>query len=421
MAQQDSSRKPHIHDVVVVGARCAGAATAMLLARQGFDVVVLDRVDFPSDTLSTHAIARGGIVQLARWGLLDEVIASGAPPIRSISFHFPGGELVREVKDRAGVDHLLAPRRYVLDMIMLDAARSAGATVRTGMAVTGTLTDRSGRVVGVAMRDRDGNARDVRARYVVGADGLRSRIARAVRPRVIDDRGTGTSMRYAYVAGLGAEGFEFHLAPGGFAGVFPTHNGEANVWAGTPAGRRAGSSLEDLLDRVAPSLAARVRAASVVSPVRSAVALPNHVLEPVGPGWALVGDSGYHRDPITGHGITDAFRDAEVLARRLGDILRGDAPEDFSLAAYADERYRALLPVFDVTCRLCEFPPLEEFVALQKRLSSLLDTEAVWLAAQPTIPGSAPSTVPAGRRTERMRRHSEDASRPRRHLARVLR
>src|SRR3954468_2350551 len=98
----------HGPDVVVVGARCAGAATAMLLAREGVDVVVLDRADFPSDTLSTHAIARGGMVQLARWGLLDEVVASGAPPIRTVTFHLPGEELIKDVRDAAGVDHLLA-------------------------------------------------------------------------------------------------------------------------------------------------------------------------------------------------------------------------------------------------------------------------------------------------------------------------
>src|SRR5947209_6744110 len=132
------------HEVVVVGARCAGAATAMLLARQGIDVLLIDRAEFPSDTLSTHAISRGGVVQLSRWGLLDRVVASGAPPIRTVSFINPAGTLNLPVKDRSGVDHLLAPRRYVLDMIMLEAARSAGVSVRTGVNVTGTLMDGAG-------------------------------------------------------------------------------------------------------------------------------------------------------------------------------------------------------------------------------------------------------------------------------------
>ena len=222
-------------DVIVVGARCAGASTAMLLARQGLDVVIVDRAELPSDTLSTHALSRGGVVQLDRWGLLDEVVASGAPTIRSLTFRFEGGSLIKEIKDRAGVDHLLAPRRHVLDAILLAAAEKAGASVQTGVSVTGTLTDATGRVTGVALRDRDGTSRELHARFVIGADGLRSRIARSVGARTIEDRGPTGTTTYAYVAGLGAEGFEFHLGDRAFAGVFPTHGGEANVWVCTPA------------------------------------------------------------------------------------------------------------------------------------------------------------------------------------------
>jgi 2-polyprenyl-6-methoxyphenol hydroxylase-like FAD-dependent oxidoreductase len=381
------------YEVVVVGARCAGATTAMLLAREGVDVVVLDRAKFPSDTLSTHAIARGGVVQLSRWGLLEEVIASGAPPIRTVAFHFPGGDRFRDVKDTAGVDHLLAPRRHILDMILLAAAQTAGASVQTGVTVTGTLTDPSGRVAGVTIRDRDGTNRDIRACFVIGADGVRSRIARSVTPRVIEVRSASGTIQYAYVAGLDGAGFEFHVGPGSLSGVFPTHGGEANVWLCTPSdggrlarapGDRTDAFLHQL-ERSSASLAARVREARLVSPVRRADGLPNHVLEAVGPGWALVGDAGYHRDPITGHGITDAFRDAELLSRQLAGVIHGDVPETLAMAAYADERYRALAPIFELTWRLSGFPPPGEFIELQKRLSSLLDAEASWLAALPPV------------------------------------
>src|SRR5436190_5771531 len=226
------------HDVVIVGGRCAGAATAMLLARQGLDVVVVDRAEFPSDTLSTHAIARGGVVQLNRWGLLDELLESGAPPIRTVLFRFPGGEMVREIKDFAGVDHLLAPRRYVLDDVLQRAAAAAGAEFRTGVSVTSVLTNEEGRVNGIAVRDRDGHVRNVRARFVVGADGVRSRIARAVDAQVIENHGPGGMAHYTYVSGLDDRGFEFHLGERIFAGVFPTNGGEANVWVCTPAGGR---------------------------------------------------------------------------------------------------------------------------------------------------------------------------------------
>jgi flavin-dependent dehydrogenase len=385
------------HDVIVVGARCAGAATAMLLAAQGLDVLVVDRATFPSDTLSTHAISRGGVVQLARWGLLDAVVESGAPEIRTVTFHLGDGSVLQKtVKDRAGVDFLLAPRRHVLDTILASAAVEAGARFETGVGVAGVLTDSTGRVVGVTARDGDGKPRELRASFVVGADGVRSRIARAVGAGVIDERPSDGATHYAYVAGLDGEGFEFHVGPGAFAGVFRTHGGEANVWvcgrareADLRADDRTGDFL-GLLRRAAPSLADRVERARMTSPVRGAVRLPNHVRQAVGRGWALVGDAGYHRDPITGHGITDAFRDAELLARRLGQAIRGVVAEDDALAAYADERYRALAPLFEVTTRLAAYPPGPEFVALQKQLSDLIEVEAAWLASMPFIAAPEP-------------------------------
>ncbi|HKE73457.1 MAG TPA: NAD(P)/FAD-dependent oxidoreductase [Acidimicrobiales bacterium] len=381
-------------EVIVVGARPAGAATAMLLARQGHDVLVVDRASLPSDTISTHAIARGGVVQLARWGLLDAVVASGAPRIRTVSFTGADGTVLRRpVKARAGVDFLLAPRRPILDTIVLSAALDAGARFASGLTVTGLLGHR--RVAGVEVRDRIGRTRRIPARLVVGADGVRSRVAREAGAVVVDDRGPGGAAHYAYVAGLDGEGIEFHLGPGAFAGVFPTHGGEANVWVCTPAGAavpvgadRTGAFLA-LVERASPALAARVRAARITSPVRGAAGLPNHVRQAGGPGWALVGDAGYHRDPITGHGITDAFRDADLAATHLGPALRGEVPEGAALAAYAAERDRALGPVLDLTCRLAGFPPPAEFADLQRALSAALDAEAVALAARPPLAAAA--------------------------------
>jgi flavin-dependent dehydrogenase len=373
------------HEVVVVGARCAGAATAMLLARQGHDVVVVDRAAFPSDTLSTHALSRGGVVQLARWGLLDTVLDSGAPKVRTASFHFPdGGVLAREIKDRAGVDFLLAPRRHVLDMLLVEAALAAGARFESRVDIAGTVTDDTGRVTGITATD----GREFRGTFVVGADGLHSRVARSVEARTLDDRGARGGANYAYVADLDADGFEFHLAEGAFAGVFPTHGGEANVWVCTRAGRRG--ALLELLDEAAPSLAARVRRGRVTTPTRGVPRLPNYVRQAAGPGWALVGDAGYHRDPITGHGITDAFRDAELLAGTLGRALRGEDTEDDAMREYAAVRDRALAPIFDVTCRLAEFPPIDEFAELQKQLSRLIDLEAAWLAGLGDLPSAEP-------------------------------
>ena len=137
------------HNVVVVGGRAAGSATAMLLARLGHDVAVVDRASFPSDTVSTHSIARSGVVQLRRWRLLDAVLGSGAPAIRQVTFHARGESVSRPVKHKAGVDFTVAPRRHVLDTIVAAAAQRAGADVRPGVTVTGVQRDRRGRVVGV--------------------------------------------------------------------------------------------------------------------------------------------------------------------------------------------------------------------------------------------------------------------------------
>jgi 2-polyprenyl-6-methoxyphenol hydroxylase-like FAD-dependent oxidoreductase len=373
----------------------------MLLARQGFDVALVDRADLPSDTLSTHLLARGGLVQLARWGLLDEVVASGAPPIHTMSIVLPDTRIDRAIQPHAGIDRLLAPRRYVLDAILLGAAAAAGATVQTGVSVTGTTTDRTGRVTGIELRDRTGRTGRLAARLVVGADGLRSRIARHVGAAVLQEHPADASVAYSYVAGLDAEGIELHVGDGAVAGVFPTHGGEANVWMCLPGDRarlaRAGGGRGylDLLRDTSPALAARVERASVTAPVRIALDLPNHVLEAGGPGWALVGDAGYHRDPITGHGITDAFRDAELLALWAGRALRGEVDEAGALAAFRGERDEALAPILDVTWQLAQFPPVERFLQLQKRLMGLLEAEAAWLAARPLVPAAADRAAPA--------------------------
>jgi 2-polyprenyl-6-methoxyphenol hydroxylase-like FAD-dependent oxidoreductase len=394
MAVMTRSSIAEHHDVVVVGARCAGAATAMLLAHQGFDVVAVDRARFPSDTLSTHSIARGGVVQLDRWGLLDEVVASGAPPIREVSFHVGDDVIRKAIKSAAGVDHLIAPRRDVLDDILLRAAETAGADMRTGVTIADVTRGDSGRVTGVTGRDADGNPVEIRARFVVGADGLRSRVARAVAAPVTDERHDDGAVFYTYVAGLDFAGTEFHLADRVFAGLFPTHHGEANVWVAAPArdlehlrgNHDRTRAFRALLAEVSPGLAQRVDAGHQTAPVRGFANMPNQLRQPVGDGWALVGDAAYFRDAITGHGITDAFRDAELLARSLGSVLAGEVAERDALAHYHARRDELVAELLDITAALAAYPPIEEFVHLQKQLSRRIEVEAELLAALPPVP-----------------------------------
>jgi flavin-dependent dehydrogenase len=384
------------HDVVIVGARCAGSASARLLAERGHDVVVLDRAEIQSDPLSTHGIARGGVVQLSRWGLLNDVLASGAPAIRAVTFGIGGQETTREVKDRAGVDLLVAPRRTVLDTILADAAIASGATVRTSTAVTDVIRDETGRVTGVRARRRDGRNLTLFGRHVVAADGLRSTLAPQLGATARQTFSADVSLYYTYVDQVAWRGFEFHVSPGAFAGVFPTHEGQACVWLSRPTGllegvRRAGAgrteALVDAIAEVAPSLGGRIRSGRVTSGVRGIIAPPNYVRHAFGPGWALVGDAGYHRDPITGHGITDAFRDAELMAEALDVALRHPALEHEALRAYEQGRDDALAATFRLTRELARFPHPSRFVELQIELSEALDREARMLASRPAPVG----------------------------------
>jgi flavin-dependent dehydrogenase len=380
------------HDVVVVGGRVAGSATAMLLARLGHDVVVVDQASFPSDTVSTHSIARSGMVQLRRWSLLDQVLDSGAPAIRQVTFNAAGASVTRTIKDKAGVDLLVAPRRYVLDTLLAAAAERAGAEVHTGITVTGLRRDGHGRVVGVSGHDRAGARIQIGARYVIGADGLRSRVAGLVDATINEAGRAGGAAQYTYYTGIPWSGIEFFVAERSFAGVFPTHDGQACIWVCTPSAdakavRRGSRSRVEafgqLLERSAPELAERLRHARRTSPVQGMLRQPNQLRQAVGPGWALVGDAGYYRDAITAYGISDAFRDAELLAMALDRALDGDGAETTALAAYQQQRDQALAEIFEITCRLAAYPPVPTFVELQKQLSAAVDKDAAALAARP--------------------------------------
>ena len=384
-------RRPIRHDVIVVGARAAGAATAMLLARRGHDVLVVDRAELPSDTLSTHSIARSGVVQLDRWGLLDRVLASGAPAIREVAFHAGDTCTIRQIKPHAGVDLVVAPRRHVLDAILADAATAAGATLRTGVHVRGTSRADDGRVTGVWGHDADGPV-ERRARLVIGADGVRSRIARSVAAITLEARPADGATHYAYHGAPTWTSTELYVGQRALSGIFPTHVGQACIWTCLPRDEAVafrhdaagpGAAFDAMLRRAAPELAERIATTPRMSAVRGAIGLPNHVLRAGGPGWALVGDAGYHRDPITGHGISDALRDAELLADAVDDILRGERDEAHALEAYQRTRDRMLREIFEITCALAQFPPIDQFVELQRALSTAIDAEAAALADRP--------------------------------------
>jgi len=341
-------------DAIVVGARVAGASTAMLLARRGLRVLVVDRSSEGSDTLSTHALLRPGVVQLHRWGLLDEVVATGAPPVRRTVFHY-GDEVVPvNIKLRSGVDAFYAPRRTALDPILVRAARRAGADVRFGVSVTHLQRDRDRRVTGVEVRDADGAAVRFEAPITVGADGIRSLVARHV-DAPVHWRGTGGSgVVYAYFAGVEVDGYEWLYRPGATGALIPTNGGQVNVSAVVPATRFAREVRTDveagfwkLLFEADPSVAGRVADAERTTRFRTFPGVPGFQRQPWGPGWALVGDAGSFMDPIGAHGISTALRDAELLARAVADVHSGAASEAEALRSYHEARDYLSRHLFD--------------------------------------------------------------------------
>jgi 2-polyprenyl-6-methoxyphenol hydroxylase-like FAD-dependent oxidoreductase len=350
-----ASTAPEFHDVVVVGARAAGAATALLLARAGLDVVVVDQGRYGADTLSTHALMRPAVVQLHRWGLLDAVVAAGTPPVRTTTFTYADDQVALAIKPSHGVDALYAPRRTVLDPILVDAARQAGAAFRYGVAVTGVTRDRHGRVDGITARDERGRAVGWRARWVVGADGIRSRIAAAVGAPT-ELQGTGaTAVIYGYWEGLALDGYEWIFRPDACAGVIPTNDGRACVFAAaspTRIGRGGIDAFNEVVHAASPALAARLTDAVSPAGMRTFGGLPGYLRRPSGPGWALVGDAGYWKDPISAHGLTDALRDAELLARALDVSASGRGDELTALEEYHATRDRLSRPLFAVVDRI---------------------------------------------------------------------
>ncbi len=289
------------------------------------------------------------------------------------------------IKPAAGVDFLVAPRRRMLDNLILNAAAADGAEVRLGIWVDDVTRDDDGRVTGVAGRAADGTTVAVRARLVIGADGMRSRIARAVDAPILDELVTDTGGYFTYFDSIPWDGFEFYIADRAFTGVFPTNHGAACVWVVASGDEieaiRAEHGADEvgfhqLVRRTAPDLADRLGDARRVDRMRLALRYPSFVRHPFGLGWALAGDAGYYRDAITGHGITDAFRDAELLAAAVGGWLRGGRPETVAMHRYAIERDVALRPIFEVTNALARWPGSEKFFGLQKDLNELLDVEA---------------------------------------------
>jgi flavin-dependent dehydrogenase len=350
-----------MYDAIVVGARCAGSPTAMLLARKGYRVLLVDKARFPSDTLSVHYIHQPGIARLKRWGLLDAVVASNCPPVRTQRFDAGPFALTGAPPPASGVADGYSPRRTVLDKLLIDAAAAAGAEVRERFMVDGLVMD-GDRVTGVRGHTAGGAIVTEQARIVVGADGLHSRVARIVGAPAYEIRPALTCAYYAYWSDVPTAGVELYARPDRMILAGPTNDDQTLViiyWPQT-AFREvradiAGNFLQAL--DLAPGLSERVRAGRRAERFRGTADLPNLFRTPCGPGWALVGDAGYHKDPITAQGITDAFRDAELLAEAIDDGFSGRRTLADALADYERRRNEAVMPMYELTCELAVLQP----------------------------------------------------------------
>jgi flavin-dependent dehydrogenase len=330
------------YDAIVVGARVAGASTAMLLARLGHRVLMVDRAPMPSDVVSTHAILRTGVLQLSRWGVLDDIVAAGTPAVRHITLGFGEERIEFEVRADCGVDNLYAPRRYVLDNILVEAALRAGVDFADRTRMVDLLRQADGRVAGIVTKQGDREQAHT-ARIVIGADGVWSRMAKLVGARDCLSHPATNAINYAYYRDVEATGFWFQFTPGVNAGIIPTNDSLCCVFAGRSNERVADFSLDSeaefnrLLRQAGVDLWSKVAAGSRVSQFRG-MSLPGFLRQAWGPGWALVGDAGYTKDPISAHGISDALRDAELCARAVDQAL--NRPDDASEAMSEYQRVR---------------------------------------------------------------------------------
>jgi flavin-dependent dehydrogenase len=352
------------YDVIVVGARCAGAPTAMLLARAGHRVLLVDRASFPSDTVSTLVTHSRGVAALRRFGVLDDATAHGCPPMTTYAFDFGAFTIRGTPRPVAGEGRAFAPRRTVLDTVLVEAAAAAGAEVRQRFTVEDLLFD-DGAVVGVRGHGSGGRSVEERARVVVGADGHTSRVAKAVGAEEHRALPVLEHAFYSYWSDLPVDAFTIYVRDDRAIAAIPTDDGTTLVLVGCPPEHTPAfkadveASFLAGIDRE-PAFAERLRAATRQDRFWFG-GTPNFFRTPFGPGWALVGDAGYTKDPVTAQGISDALCGAERCASALDEVLTGARPFADALGDYQRERDEAAGPIYEFNAQLATFeePPPE--------------------------------------------------------------
>lgn len=366
----DSHRTVEQADAVVVGARCAGSAVATTLARAGHRVVALDSARFPSDTLSTHLLWPAGVAELSRLGALAAVAELGAPRLTHAFAAGAGHTIATPFPEVDGIDYTLCVRRTGLDHALVRTAREAGADIREQSRVTELVWD-GDRCAGVRYRDADGKTTEIRAALVVGADGRRSTVAKLVDAETpYESEPSGRDCYFAYwrdehpdwraTAAQWREGADLGTA-------FPCDDGlllclvqppaEAGALRPGDAERRYAAAI----DRI-PALRARLRGCEQATRVRSATGIVSYFRRASGPGWALPGDAGHFKDPVTAQGIRDALRYGRHLAESVAAVLHDPSALDRALTAWDRQRVLECREIYHWTNRLARgtaMSPLE--------------------------------------------------------------
>ncbi|MBR8638283.1 NAD(P)/FAD-dependent oxidoreductase [Streptomyces tuirus] len=363
-----------MYDVIVVGARCAGAPAAMLLARAGYDVLLLEKARFPRDIMSSHYIHQPGIALLDRWGLLNRLRATDAPPIDRVVYHV-GDDIKLEGCSLPvdGHSSAYAPRRFVLDPILVEGAVAAGVELREGCQVTDLLFE-DDRVVGVRFRTSNGGESVERARLVVGADGMRSSVARLVNAKVLVEDAPRTCTYYSYWDGLDA-GFELYDKPSRWVGVIPTNGGRTLVMAYFPQSefdavrRAAAPAFHQNVRTTAPELYERMSEAEQAERLYGTGEQLNFLRQASGRGWALVGDAAHHKDSIAARGIMDAFIQAHLLTDRIGEDLHDESRLNKALRRYARDLDKRFMDFYQSTLSVADLRVPESKLRMFRAIS----------------------------------------------------
>jgi flavin-dependent dehydrogenase len=363
------------YDAIVVGARCAGAPTAMLLARRGYRVLLLDSDRLPSDMpMSTHLIWQSGAAHLQHWGLLSRIAETNCPPIRRCEVDLGPIRLVGEPPGQNGIFDAYSPRRIILDKILMDAAVAAGVELREAATVTGLLCEDEA-VIGVEAT-ADGAAFEEHARITIGADGRNSRVANIVRAPSYNEVPPLQGTYFGYWGNLPVSGLELYVRERRGIYAWATNDALTLVgvnWAVPDFGAVGGDIRANYLDTIAscaPGLGDRLQQATQHGRFIGG-AIANFMRKPFGLGWALVGDAGLTVDPCTAAGINNAFRDVDILVEAVDDGLSKRRPMTEALADYHLRRDAASTPIYQFACQLAPFaPPPPEMLQLFAALAS---------------------------------------------------